>query len=59
MTHAERNRRILEAISKETARAVTSQKVARETLIREGIYTKKGKLRAEFGGASKKAVAAV
>lgn len=54
MTQAERHRKILDAIAKETARAVVSKKVARETLIKEGIYTTKGKLRAEFGGESKK-----
>ena len=55
MTHSQRNQKILEAITKETKRAVTSRKVARETLIKEGIYTTKGKLRVEFGGESKKA----
>lgn len=50
MTHAQRNQKILAAIAEETARAVSSKKVARETLINEGIYTAKGKLRAEFGG---------
>lgn len=55
MTHAQRNQKILEAIAKETARAVASKKVARATLISEGIYTAKGKLRAEFGGETKKA----
>lgn len=55
MTHAQRNQKILEAIAKETARAVASKKVARDTLISEGIYTVKGKLRAEFGGETKKA----
>jgi hypothetical protein len=55
MTHAQRNQKILIAIAEETARAVSSRKAARETLIKEGIYTTKGKLRAEFGGSSKKA----
>lgn len=58
MTHAERNQKILEAIAKETARAVATKKTARETLINEGIYTAKGKLRVEFGGEGKKAKAA-
>lgn len=57
MTHAQRNAKILEAIAKETARAVTSKKAAREMLISEGIYTKRGKLTAEFGGGKPKAAA--
>ena len=55
MTHAKRNQKILDAITEETARAVQSKKIARDTLIAEGIYTTKGKLRVEFGGVSKKA----
>lgn len=54
MTHAQRNQKILAAIAEETARALSSKKVARDTLINEGIYTKSGKLRAEFGGQNKK-----
>ncbi|WP_141521611.1 hypothetical protein [Novosphingobium sp. PC22D] len=54
MTHAQRNQKILEAIAEETERALASKKIARATLINEGIYTTKGKLRVEFGGASKK-----
>lgn len=54
MTHLQRNQKILDAIAKETERALASKKVARETLIKEGIYTAKGKLRVEFGGESKK-----
>ena len=54
MTHAQRNAKILAAIAEETKRAVVSKKIARETLIDEGIYTAKGKLRVEFGGESKK-----
>lgn len=54
MTNAQRNERILQAIAKQTKLAMASKKSARETLIREGIYTKKGKLRAEFGGSTKK-----
>ena len=57
MTHAQRNAKILAAIAKETARATESQKIARDTLISEGIYTKKGKLRVEFGGGQSKAAA--
>lgn len=54
MTHAERNQKILAAIAAETERALASKRVARETLINEGIYTAKGKLRVEFGGDGKK-----
>ena len=50
MTHAQRNQKILKAIEAKTARALTSKKTAREALVKEGIYTAKGKLRAEFGG---------
>ena len=54
MTHAERNERILKAINAKTKRVVVSKKAARESLVEEGIYTKKGKLRAEFGGSEPK-----
>ena len=54
MTHQQRNQKILEAIAEETGRALASKKVARQTLIAEGIYTTRGKLRVEFGGESKK-----
>ncbi len=48
MTHAQRNQRILIAIAKQTERASASKEVARETLIGEGIYTKRGVLRAAY-----------
>lgn len=54
MTNAQRNQKILKAIEVETSRAKASKKIARETLIKEGIYTTKGKLRVEFGGKAKK-----
>ncbi len=54
MTHAQRNQKILEAIAEQTQHALSSKKAARDTLIKEGIYTTKGKLRVEFGGFSKK-----
>jgi hypothetical protein len=54
MTNEQRNEKILKAIEIQTKRALTSKKEARQTLINEGIYTKKGKLRAEFGGESAK-----
>jgi hypothetical protein len=58
MTHSERNQKILDVIAKETAKALASKKTARETLIKEGIYTTKGELRVEFGGRRKKGGAA-
>lgn len=58
MTHAQRNQKILNAIARATERAVVSKKIARQTLIAEGIYTAKGELRVEFGGRRKKAGAA-
>lgn len=58
MTVTERNKKILNAIANATAEAVASKKAARDMLIKEGIYTKKGKLRVEFGGESKKRKAA-
>jgi hypothetical protein len=50
MTRAERNRKIIEAMEAETTRALVSRQAARELLIKDGIYTKKGELRVEFGG---------
>ena len=58
MTHAQRNEKILKAIEEGTTRALVSKKVARATLIKEGIYTAKGKLRVEFGGSGGKEHAA-
>jgi hypothetical protein len=54
MTEAERNQKILSAIKRGTARALASKKIARETLIEEGIYTRSGRLRVEFGGPGKR-----
>lgn len=54
VTRAERNRKIIEAMEAETALALVSRKAARDLLIKDGIYTKKGKLRAEFGGEGSK-----
>ncbi len=55
MTHAERNKKILEAIKEETERATVSEVIARKTLIDEGIYSKNGELMPEFGGKEKTA----
>lgn len=54
MTKAQRNKKILKAIEAETKRGLSSRKAARDTLIKEGIYTAKGRLRVEFGGSSSK-----
>lgn len=58
MTHTQRNAEILRMLDEETARATVTKAAAREALIKEGIYTKRGKLRAEFGGGKKAIVAA-
>lgn len=54
MTQAQRNAAILEWLKTFTEQNTTSKTVAREGLIAEGIYTRKGKLRVEYGGKSKK-----
>jgi hypothetical protein len=41
-------------IEKYTLDHTATKQVAREALIQEGIYTKKGALRVEFGGVPKK-----
>lgn len=46
----EQRAKLLKFIDEYTAKNTVSQKVAREALIREGIYTKDGNLRPEFGG---------
>ncbi|MBL8572517.1 MAG: hypothetical protein JNM13_02450 [Hyphomicrobiaceae bacterium] len=50
MTPDDQKRRdaILAMIEEYTKENTVSRKVARDTLIAEGIYTKRGKLRAEF-----------
>lgn len=55
MTLAQRNGEILRILDAQTKRNTVSKAVARAALIDEGLYTKKGKLRVEFGGKSKKA----
>jgi hypothetical protein len=58
MTVAQRNAEILRILKAQTKRNTASKAAARASLIGEGIYTKKGKLRVAFGGSSKKASAA-
>lgn len=59
MTHAQRNAEILRLLEEQTERAVVSKKAARESLIREKIYTTKGKLRVEFRERDEKVAATV
>lgn len=59
MTHAQRNAEILRLLEEQTERAVVSKKAARESLVREKIYTAKGKLRVEFREREQKAAATV
>ncbi len=54
MTNKERNKRIITAIREATARALVSREAARDALIKEGIYTKRGELRVRYGGVRKK-----
>jgi len=54
MTDAQRRTAIMGLIERYTAENSVSKNVARTALINEGIYTKSGKLRAEFGGALRK-----
>jgi hypothetical protein len=50
MTDAERRRAIHALIEKHTIANTASKKIARKSLIAEGIYTENGELRVEFGG---------
>lgn len=54
MTDAQRRSAIIGLIERYTAANNVTRNSARTSLINEGIYTKKGKLRVEFGGDSKK-----
>ena len=48
MTDASRRAAVLEVIRSKTAANTTTKACARAVLVAEGIYTKKGELRAEF-----------
>lgn len=50
VTDAERNHAISGLIRDYTAKITRSPETARKALIKEGIYTPKGNLKAEFGG---------
>ena len=54
MTDEQRHTAILALIKEHTDANTQSKKAAREGLIKEGIYTSRGKLRVEFGGEQKK-----
>lgn len=58
MTEAQRSQAISRLIKAYTDETTVSQSSARAALIKEGIYTKKGRLRAEFGGSQPKDKAA-
>lgn len=54
MQLGDRNIVILGLLKQRTERNTVSRKAARGALISEGIYTRKGKLRKEYGGKGKK-----
>jgi len=54
MTDAQRRNAIESLIQRHTDLSTATRQQARATLISEGIYTKKGTLRVEYGGESKK-----
>lgn len=54
MTDIERLTLLRALLKQHTKASLVSKKVARQTLIDEGIYTKGGKLTAEYGGTTKK-----
>ena len=58
MTDTQRRTAIMGLIERYTTTNNVSKSAARTSLINEGIYTQKGKLRVEYGGASKKEKAA-
>lgn len=53
MTDAQRIKIIQDLIKKHTAIKIVDKKTARKSLIDEGIYTKSGALKVEFGGNTK------
>lgn len=50
MDQEARRTRLRDFIAEYTVKNTATPKLARQTMIDEGIYTKKGQLRAEFGG---------
>ena len=59
MTEEQRNKAILKALKSQTREKTRSKEAARAALIKGGIYTAKGNLKAEFGGRNWKAKAAI
>lgn len=59
MTLEQRNAEILKVLAEQAKRKAACPETARASLIKGGIYTAKGNLRAEFGGRNWKAKAAV
>jgi hypothetical protein len=55
MTQEARRAAIKKLIKEHTARVTVSESSARDSLIKEGFYTKSGKLTARYGGKAKKA----
>lgn len=53
MTLKQRNAEIAKILEAQTKRNTVSQASARAALIESGIYTKRGKIRAVFGGEPK------
>lgn len=53
MTKLERNAKIMAQLDLVTKRGLKSKAAARNLLVKEGIYTPKGNLKAEFGGRGK------
>lgn len=58
MTLEQRNAQILKALAEQTKQNTVSKEAARAALIKGGVYTAKGNLKAEFGGRNWKAKAA-
>jgi hypothetical protein len=50
MTTEAQRATIRDMIERHTAAATADRKTARQTLIKEGVYTSKGKLTAQYGG---------
>jgi hypothetical protein len=57
MTLEQRNAAILKVLAEQTKAMTASPEAARKALIKEGIYTAKGNLRAKFGGGKAKTAA--
>ena len=58
MDLVKRNAAIIAMIAEYTKTNTAPKQLARAALVRSGIYTKKGQLRAEFSGSAKKTTTA-